>query len=412
MKNALEELDRLLESRLSEHLQSVPDAAQIVASALARNHKIALRVFQERGGSLEAVRHTFSASLAQMERVLEAKIGSAHLSNTDMMQHAASTLYQSRPRNRACRYLSAAAAAELLTHMPPVVLANFDANLVEQDPLAALALTRFTESDEWQDAYLAALAKLPAQSFELRAPTFRVFDRKQLSLMLEGSKRTLKPWSMSHCREAGIIVCITHDENNPPHLPILLFTALFYHYLFEIARAGESLARHIVHQPETAGAHVAAIITSTRRTHSFLHPNIHSEALYWEDALAHMNAVFPALNLAPYLPLLSHGDFLGAHSATPLSLNIVDHLWDAALDQKKTGGYRYHFQEAFWSETLWRLRKLWRDEATHAVLHSLELDDIAFTEQMFEKARRPRTFFAHAKAATFSLKHRVRRMLD
>ncbi len=395
MSPNLSRLDRLLGTEISTAVTSIPGADDIVAEHLRENREIFDTWTKELGLADErAIRTHFRELLLNAERELVRHHDWGDLSRREDLERAVRFLASKRPSMRAGMYLRDDSAILLLSnHLPVNLMRAMGARTLEDlfshfTLLDIIALTRHTESREWQDAYLDELATLSSRHFEMRPVRFLVVDRGFLSRASDVVERELKPWSVSHNKESGTITFYTHDPADGIATPALLLTMLFFHYYFETLRAAHLAREWGERHEDQSGNRFAQMIRTTQRSFSFDNPNVHSEAFHWEDAISYIGALFPLTSFGEYVAHLPRGEFATTDALEPLSLNIVDHLWDLNLDTRseyfdqESSSFVYHFREALWSKILQGIRKLTTTEMRSTVFAQLELDDAAFTQRM------------------------------
>lgn len=389
-RDDVEKLEKLFGTDVRPTLQNIQGIDVVLSEILSHSYD----TYQVFAISHQLDTHTdttayFESLFEKTERLLTKRFGeAARFSTVSELQALADTLYTLRPSSHDPGLaLTEHAAQTLLTAVSPLnLMRSFGAHDLNGlwdalTPLEALALTRHTEDSSWQEQYLDALGNLSRDAFEERDVRIHCIARDTIAPALQAVGRSFKPWAMSHSKEAGMITFFTFGDT-AQKVPLTLRTLLFLHYYFETLRTQRSLAARAHAAPHAVGEHIKKIILSTRRTFSFLNPNIHSEALYWKDAIAHFAHLFPELEYQTLLSLLEVG--ISNPPQDIISMNVVDRLWDKALG-KKDGNYLYHFRETLWSELLRRLRDFSHDDMRATILDTLDLDDVAFTEHMLDQ---------------------------
>lgn len=422
--NPLKELDHLLGSDMQALIEPIPGAGEVVLRELqANNLRFKQWLSRHNRENAHEVREFFATYITRVESELSIGHASGELTHAEGMSAAVEDFRKTSTRGpKLGLFLMEDAARSLLLQQPPENLMrgtdskDLAALFAKISPIQCLALTRHTESNEWQERYLNELAMLTSDRFEEREVRYFIVDVRIYARALQSAGRPLKPWRMSHSKEAGVITCFTHEEVDSLRTPRLILAALLFHYTEEILRAARAL-RHLPRRTSGPGQYISAIIRSTQRKLPYFSPNTHSEALYWENALAELDAAHPSLGIKEYIPLLTCGGFLD-DTDHPVSLNLIDHLWNVNFNEKNPGYFKfptkdfvYHFREALWSEVLRRLRKLTSDEMSHAVFHALDIDDVELTRMMLEKAGSTPSFKSRVTRLFVSLGRPVARLL-
>lgn len=388
-------LDRILNSKLAPIISELPGIDQTVQHCLEQNAHQFFSLVRNYGGHIE---DHFNAFLKECDELLGQCVPCSNFENletVDGLTTWVSSISTLRPENNSPGFfLHNDAVQKLLHHHPPhnVIdvsgFKNIDELTTLFSPRGVLAITRHTEDSAWHEKYFKLLASLDTGSFSSGDVQFQVFPRPLIDKASARSGHTLKPWPMSHSKEAGMITCFTGKLNGQFKTPYIFFVLLFFHYYFETLRASHAVQGRASIHPKEVGNHVQSIISSTQRSFPFFNANVHSEALYWEDAIAHVDTVIPQANIRQYIPFLSCGAFLHETDEFPVSLNIIDRLWDQNCpsdnayfnqDQKL---FLYHFRECLWGKILQAIKNVTPVEMKATVLNTLELDDIAFTEHL------------------------------
>lgn len=300
-------------------------------------------------------------------------------------------------------FLSDEAAQKILEAHPPVRLLSLIAEnainggFTAFSPREMLGLTRQSESGAWQELYYKLLAEQPAESFVPGVPLIVVIDPMMPGEPFAHPEQQLKPWNMTHIKESGVIVCCTMRAEQRLKVPLLQYSSVFLHYLYETTCSGAYLV-----ESKRAGAPLGKRITDVIKgdvhRFPFFSANTYSETIFWERALAQFDKLFPSDAFAFFADTTS----CGGHAPNGMtgekalvSLNIVDHIWNVSLSgTQETEDYfgstapdfLYHFQEVFWYELFAHLQG-WDDERMETeVLTQLHVGDIPFTEAAFEQA--------------------------
>lgn len=391
-------LEQLLGTQTPPEISHLQDAEAILADCLRWNNEAFTKwVENNRCANGRDVQDHFRNLLLSAERELDTLHTWGDLAEKADLERALIYLSDFQLPQRKEVYLKDDSALYLLTKLPPTYLMRaMDIKTIEDlfykfTALDVIALTRHTEPKEWQVAYLRELEELTSVHFETRPVRFLTVDRAFLKRASAEAGRVLKPWSASHNKETGTITFYTFDSTRRVTTPNLLVTMLFFHYYFEIVGAARLASESGRQAPKKIGARFSQIIRSTERTFSFDHPNVHSEALYWEDAITYLSTLFPRFGFREYLALLSCGDFISDAAPQPVSLNLVDHLWDLNLNYQSSylageeETFLYHFREMFWTGVLQTLRRLSRSDMRSTVFSQLDVDDAMFTQQLLKQ---------------------------
>lgn len=333
--------------------------------------------------------------IKEIERSLEMRYPTLDCSNSDALLAFGSSLHTLLPHNTNTYYLTESAIVRLLETNPPHALMRLHhvdtiKDLQQKLPLRmALAATRHTESDAWQQTYLTSLSTCAIEDFEERTLTIQVIDMTHYSQTLIDAGKTPKPWRMSHSKETGVITFFTADKYAHHIAPLLTRIAVFLHYYYEVTSVGEFIANRSHHtSEESLGATLVAIIHNHRDSFAhFTTPNIYDENLYWKHALL----AFDALFAIPAFDFFKDTASLGGRCADTgelLSLNIIDVLWDISLSATDIESYfgnnpkrfLYHMQESLWYDLLQDLLAITPKDMEKLVKASLHIGDITFTK--------------------------------
>ena len=395
---AISQADRLLASDFADVLGRFEEAHETVSARLEENRALCDRKVAELGvGGAEEARAALRGKVLDLEAALARRDAWGSLDTKDGLKKTVRYLYALCPaEEKRGPFLKERVAARILHKMPPNrLLTQVARDKVRQlSPVSVLALTRFTEPREWQDAYLATLATLTAKDFEERDIRCLVVDREDFGgvLKLAGDKQ--KPWRISHNKEAGILVCFPLDERHDMPAPLTQYVAVFMHYFFEIASAAAFFRSVIRTEPNALGKRVRDVIRSHEHKFDFFHPNAYSEHLFWERALAQFARVFPDIpELQYFADTIDCGGYLGPQEE-PISLNLIDQLWDINLGHRaetqryfgeKQVSFLYHFREGLWYDLFRRLLGLSKEKKRAAVIEHLDLGDQRYTEHMLKQ---------------------------
>lgn len=387
-------LNFLLKAELDDILSRFPKAPEVVAARLKENEQ---RFFCRTGSVATEVE--FNSRMREKVLAIEAALAKLPvwrpLHDKDGLKNSVRYIYSLCPQEKKRGlFLKESVASEILHEMPPAqLLAHVPKKEVNTlSPLSILAITRFTETKEWQDAYLERLSKLSARHFIERDIRCLVVDSNAFEGVLKLAGEKQKPWRISHNKETGIISCFTLDEAHALPAPLTQCLAVFMHYFFEIVSSSESANAVARKHPEKFGAHLKSIIRSHAQKFEFFHPNTYSEHLFWERATDLMVASFPDIEeLQFFQDTIDCGGYV---DDAIVSLNLIDHIWNVNLaGQAATKTYfgdahvsfLYHFREGLWYDLFRLLLGLTREEMREATVQSLHQGDKPFTAMMLEK---------------------------
>lgn len=300
-------------------------------------------------------------------------------------------------------FLSDDAAQRILEAHPPVRLLSLlttnsiNGGSVTFSPREILGLTRQSESTEWQETYYKILTEEPAESFVPGTPLIVVIDPTTSEEPFTHPEQQLKPWNMTHIKESGVIVCFTMREEQQLKVPLLQYSSVFLHYLYETTCSGAYLAEN-KRSGALLGARITNVIKGDAHRFPFFSANTYSETIFWERALVQFGKLFPSDAFAFFADTTScggHAMHEGDVEGTLVSLNIVDHIWNVSLSgthetEQYFGStipdFLYHFQEVFWY-TLFAYLQGWDDQRMEKeVLTQLHVGDIPFTETAFKQS--------------------------
>ena len=273
----------------------------------------------------------------------------------------------------------------LLEDLPPSSLLNhYNMETCEVlfsliSPRNALALTRHTENDDWQYSYHKKLQSLAPESFEERQIAHFVVDSASINSLFKKNNHAIKPWRLSHNKETGTVLFFTVTPNDHPSTPYLLQTSVFNHYYEEI-RFASGFFDLCSNDPRTFGERVSTLIQNNRRSFDFLtDKNVFDETLYWDKALERMTSSLLQESLALFRDTSSIGT---TEEGKIISLNLVDVLWDLNLQNKNLGyfskpesSFTYHFKESFFTDLVYLLSTLYKEEIIQILKKNLDSND-------------------------------------
>ena len=398
LHSAIEHLTLLLDSDVSATLSQLAGAESVVGGWLERNRRVVERKMADlraQSGTVDAINDLLAKRIVAVETAVAASRAWQPLHTVDGLRATTEMLMPLCPDDRRRgTFLTARAAHAFLDRHPPTRLQAFFRRSTEAapDPLALLALTRHTESMEWQAGYLDMLSRAAVDDFEPRAFTYRVYDSSLYRDVLSASEAAQKPWRISHNKEAGVINLFTLEEDHHIAAPLLQAIAVTIHYIFEVTSAGRFFNHVAHHSPSSMGTRVVNTITTTRERLPQFRPNLYSEHMYWDEAMDVFWRAFGSPETAFFADAFYAGDRIGDGSCA-VSFNAIDVLWNVNLLQlhetrKYFGGdaspFLYHFRDAAWYEVL-------REAAGHSISEmrtiigeNLDLGDVALTDKVIE----------------------------
>lgn len=401
-------LAHILNDECTALIEALPNAHEKLEILAAQyqaqfcNKIAALGCDKSAQNAAECAHKKMIALINDIERSLEITYPALDLSNSESLLAFASSLHALVPNKTNTYYLTERAIQKLLEANPPLALmklhdVNTIKDLEEKLPLRmALAATRHTESDVWQHAYLASLSACTMADFENRTLSIQVIETTHYLQTLIDAGKVLKPWQMSHSKEAGVITFFTADNHIRTIAPLLTRIAVFLHYYYEVTSVGEFVANraHSTNE-EPLGTTLVAIIHNHRDSFThFTTPNIYDENLYWKHALVAFDTIFAI----PAFDFFKDTASLGgrcAHTDELLSLNMIDVLWDISLSTTDIESYfgnnpkrfLYHMQESLWYDLLQNLLAITPDAMEKLVKASLHIGDITFTKDLVSSRR-------------------------
>jgi hypothetical protein len=394
---ATEKLDTLLGSELQSTVETFQHGESVVFESLQRNEERFVNKIRELGvENASELADVLRNKILSIERTLAESPSWKPLGEKDGMKNSVRFIYSLCPSElKRGFFLKESYAKEALKKMPPLQLFSHvpRGEVSALSSLSVLALTRFTESREWQHKYLSWLATLHASSFEEREIKCLVIDSKVFDGVLRLAGEKQKPWRISHSKETGIIMCMTLDEKERLVAPFVQYTAVFMHYFFEVALPAQLFRFVRETEPEKLGMRIKEVILSGSQKFPFFHPNAYSEHLFWDRALKLFQASFPHIQEFSFFT-----DTIGCGGVLPstggeevVSLNFIDHVWNINLAHLEStrayfGGKRtsflYHFREGLWYEIFRNLLGLSEELMDSAVILRLHLGDQPFTNSM------------------------------
>lgn len=402
-------LQHILNDECTALLEGLPDASKKLEVLAEKNRvmfleKVKLLGCDTSSWDASACAHKkMTGLIKEIEDSLKNTFSSVELSNDDSLLKFGIALLGSIPNNTPnTKYLSDEAIAKLLHANPPhSLLKLYEVTDVEalSQKLSwrmILASTRHTEDDAWQYAYLALLGACTSDDFENREIAIQVIDTNHYAEALHNANRTLKPWRMSHSKEAGVITFFTADKDTPFVAPLLTRIAVFLHYYYEVTCAGAFVAENISKEgAQPIGTRLVAIIHNHRDSFAhFTTPNVYDENLYWKHALTVFDDIFHIPSFNFFKDTASLG---GKCTETDelLSLNMIDVLWDSSLSDTDIEAYfgndskrfLYHMQESLWYDMLQNLLDISPDNMEKLVKQSLDIGDITFTKTLIASKR-------------------------
>ncbi len=375
--NPLQELDDILGSTLVPLLQALPDAKVRVEQKLKENAALFERkAAVPPGQDMHAV---LMEKIARMETHV-AKRYAVDMQKKESIECLAASIFSFTGQHRRGLFLKESSARSLLQRHPPERLTEA-VHKGSLDSRAVLALTRHTETDEWQHAYQALITSLTSEDFEERELSYQVIDQDLYGSILHTHR--WKPWLISHNKETGIINCFTY-QNPGFSAPLLQFISVFMHYIEETASAGIFFTQAATHTPGRFGERISASITNTSDMFGYFQPHVYSETLFWKRAGMRLFALVPTPEAKFFSEVFDCG-------SDTLSLNFVDLLWDINLSHNRDAAeyfgersayFTYHFREALWYEIFRELLSMDHESFGKAVIAELDKGDWTFTKKL------------------------------
>jgi hypothetical protein len=393
--NSLAQLDLLLGSRLENLIDKVPGADLIVSSQLLLNEK----KFKER---IKDFNNNESNSLVSHQlRVVEIfeefnsliyKILGDKFSLEKLVNYLTKNI-DSHLDNHL--FLSDKTIEEILHKLNPDnlrVLKN-KGLFGKHSPRELLALTRFTETKEWQKKYMSHLKELDIESLDSLPITTMVLTSEEEKEVFGISPQVTKPWGVSHIKEGGVIMFFNakniREETNP-----LLNALLFFHYYFETRSAATFYKMNIGSGDKKAGQLIIDSMLSGQDKFEFFHPNLYTEDLFWKKGLELFFEVFKLKNADYFLETLNSGGYIEVDGEKIIiSLNIIDTIWDMCFSegnnsnkyfkeriQSTKSHFLYHFREGLWSKIFQDMMRQSDSQMERFLIQNLGLGDREMTQ--------------------------------
>ncbi len=391
-KKLIHDLNYLLNAEFSPELFDSLGAYDIIEAKLAKNSFL----FQQKIGELKKI-----SAEADLYSLLHKKLVKAEKQLADYFKDYSlytpagyrriiDNIFKRVPdKFRQGFFIKAAAAEGLLKQNPPKSLMNFFnlqsiSNLFKiLLPLDAITISRYTENPDWQLRYKDLLAQATAQDFEARPINYLIFDYLKYRQIINNSRQPQKPWRLSHNKVTGSIICFTIEGSEVFAAPFLQSAAVLLHYYFETAYAGGYYALVGQKNPGQLGIKVLDSFTNHDGKFPFFSPNVYSETLYWEKALASLSNEFNCTELKFFAETIDCGGFYKTLSGLKaLSFNLIDHIWNINL---APAPWLYHFREAWWKNAFQEMIKLTNEDFEQEILNHLSLKDLDFTKQIIKK---------------------------
>jgi|GEM_PF-3902414 len=393
----MQQFDQLLGTTFSRDFPELAshEATDRIYDSYLQHARAILHEFDAPADSAPALTHKLRQVVLELEDELVERTQWLPLSTTAGIQQASDSLLQLvTPQPQTGMFLKRSSAFHLLDeHKPTGLLEHIGMASVTGlfdllDPFHVLSLTRHTESKDWQRAYKDQLSLLDASHFEQRPVEFIVLDMNEYGDLLTVHSKHPKPWRISHNKEVGAITCFTHPENNAMVTPHLMFALVFLHYYFETHYAGLFNKHNSIEHPDAIGERFIQSIDNKTEQLGFFNPHSYPESLYWDKALASYGRTTqkPLLRAA-----LTHMASLGwtptteQSDAAPVSMNIVDHIWDMNFQESYPSHNTYHFREMYWYKLFPALLQIDTNTFEDEVVTNSHLGDKAFTHYMLEK---------------------------
>jgi L-glutamine-phosphate cytidylyltransferase len=401
-------MDRLLNSHLATHVQGVASAEDRVRSVLLRNRdgfSDALRTLGVRDFSPAAIHRTLEGLLLGIERQLSERFPGADLTTAAGLADLLAEISLLCPSEAGDGFvLTEAAAVRLLQHLPPPALmaalghSSLDSLLGSEDALNVIAMCRTTEDDQWQARYKHLLAELRVADFERRPIRYFVAHTPKYRAAFINSKHPPKLWRISHNKEAGVITCLTLDEQLSFKVPLLQYLVVFIHYYFEAGFASRFYRVVAEEGRRPFGEEIVNSIYSHRQKLTFFYSNVYSENLFWERALEVFATAFQSEAMRFFASATACGEYVPSSGAQDVivSLNVVDHIWNlnflghgVGVDtfQHDTIYFLYHFRGALWQAIVNELTGLDRREMEDLIVRHLGVGDARLTTRLLTAPR-------------------------
>jgi hypothetical protein len=335
--------------------------------------------------------------LHRIEQSLITHLGHVDVTNRDHLDKILGEVFsRTLPVCEEGLYITDSAARRILeTHPPTHLITLLQCDTLAEalrlfSPRELIALTRQGEPPAWHEHYRNLLAASPRSAFENLPLKYVVIDSQSYSKELVHKDQHPKPWRVTHAKESGTIVCFTAEPESTWSVPMLQYVAVFLHYMFETTLAGAFLNTTSDRENLSPGTRVVEIITADAQSLPFFSSNMYSETVFWKSALEQFGVLFPSGDFSFFHDALSCGEYtdIDGHKSTPVSLNIIDHIWNANLlnDEHtreyfnlETDSFLYHFREAFWYDLFARIRGWDANTMREKVLRHLPVGDMPFT---------------------------------
>lgn len=390
--NLIDKLNILLEAKLDSILADMPDHQELVSNRLKANKEL----FNKKINQLQTEyckedAHTLvQKKMFDLENRFAKHFHKQKLHNYRDKQQILDFILSRCPDELKTGYfLKEDSAGRILKVNPPQSLMEFlgvqtvDYLFKKMSALRAITISRYTEVPKWQKRYKELLAQCTADDFEAREVSYVILDYQKYKDIIKNSCQPSKPWRLSHNKVTGDIICFTVDGPEVFKTPFLQYLFVFVHYFFETAYAGKYYSLVAEQSPDRLGQAVLDSFTNHDDKFEFFGPNVYSETIYWEEAIKLLAKEFNFPELDFFVGTVYCGEFHESDKGKNLvSLNIVDHIWDANLPH---GPFLYHFQEAFWKDIFQKIMNLSDGELKKEILENLHMKDLDFTEHIIKK---------------------------
>lgn len=280
----------------------------------------------------------------------------------------------------------------LIAHPPVNLLEHYGEDssetLIEvMDPKSILALTRHSESKEWQHHFHKLVETVSSHDFEERDIHVCAVDSASVYSLFKRNKHHIKPWRLSHNKEAGVITLFTITEEEQIPTPHLLQAAVFLHYLFEIRYASQFFVQHT--NEDSIGKRIAALIRNDRKSFSFLtDKNVYDETRYWDHAIESLTTKICPESLGVFRATAAVG---GIEVQRLVSCNLVDALWNMNISKASSSYFGspvdyfdYHFKQSLWCNLVRSTSGCAEEQYTRVLISNLEKDDEYLTHQFMQ----------------------------
>ena len=401
-------MDHLLNSHFAPIVEAVPDAAVHVRAVLRRNKDEFIEKVRQLGVpgfSAIDLHRTLQSEVQALESGLSRVYDADALVSPAGLEAVIRDVYQRCPPEFSTGLcLKEAVASELLAQHPPLAMMNALGHssahdlMRDEGPLGALALTRMTESREWQVKYKQLLSARTADDFERRPLKFLVADSQRYRRAFMSSKQPPKLWRMTHNKESGQVVCLTPDDPTRFQTPLLQYVLVFMHYFFETAYASRYYLQVADRDPAGLGREVVNTIESHHEKLTFFYSNVYSENLFWRHAVELFARTFPGAGIEWFTSTIGRGEYCVSTGVQNIvvSLNLADHLWNmnflghAGMDsfQHDAIYFLYHFRGALWQEIFNELTGL-GPTMEDLIVEYMGVGDTILTERLLSQRRGP-----------------------